>query len=124
MSTERILKDIDDCQWLLLARLADEAEERNDSVWAGGWRYLAEARRWPIAVQRHDEGDEGPAWEWWRERSECTYSCSLPRLLMDHVRKQSKTAASKPPRFNTPGAALACAAFWAGNLINLFGSVE
>ncbi len=137
-TTELLLCDIDDTQWLLLARLADEALERGDRVWAQGWRWLADNRRWPLAATEEVVREVMPKvigeathvvevvtlWEWWRAREGRTYSCSLPKLLMDHVRRAGHAKYRATCAFKTPGAALACAAFQAGNLIALFGSVE
>lgn len=124
--TERLLRDIDDAHFALLSRLADDAEERSDRVWADGWRFLALNHLWPAHVRERAGDDLVSRWEWWRlrEGDARRYGCSLPRLLCDHVRRAARGKVATPSSFATPGAALACAAWCAGNLIALFGSVE
>ena len=121
-TAEKLLADCGQAQFLSLSRLADEAQERDEQVWADGWRWLAEQRRWPVLTADPRYG--APRWEWWGVRPDRSYSCSLARLLLDHVRRAAKTPKGMTCGFPTAGEALACAAWCAGNIIAQFGSVE
>lgn len=126
-----LLQQLNDGQALLLRALADLEEEQGEAKRAAGWRWLADRARWPVWVQRDEYDDAGGqlpgAWEWWGD-SQALYSCSLPRLLLQHVKrlnqKQSKAGRAQAARFSSPSQALGCAATCAAHLIDLFGSVE
>jgi len=45
--TRKLLNELEDYRWVILAQLADEAEENADTA-AAGWRWLAENRKYPI----------------------------------------------------------------------------
>jgi hypothetical protein len=121
-----LLHDLDDGRRLTLLALADFDEEQGDARRAAGWRWLARWGRWPIFVVRVDDyADEvqdareyvSAGWEWWREKGEVVYSCSLPSVLMDAVRRAAHTPKSRCCRFESPSQALLCAATCAGRLL-------
>ncbi len=54
-----LLEQLNSGQWLLLQVLADLEEEQGDAVRAGGWRWLAEQRRWPLEITRVEDAQDG-----------------------------------------------------------------
>jgi len=130
MSTDRdvLLGELDRSQWMALSVLADHDTDAERAAYALGWRWLAKEQRWPVRVKRQDDDDvpgpDGWMWEWWRENEDRVFSCSLPPLLMEHVRKRSRAVKGRTCRFPTVSAALACAAYCAGVLIQATGSLE
>lgn len=122
---ERLLHELNDGRRHLLSAMADLEEEQGDSRRARGWRWLAAHDRWPSFCERYDESDgfEGEelftaGWEWWREKRDARFSCSLPGPLMDAVRRLAATPKGLTCRFESPSQALGCAATCAGKLID------
>jgi hypothetical protein len=118
-----LLKEMNEGRRMLLLAMADLEEEQGDAQRAAGWRWLAVHDRWPLLVVRpSEERDEKyvvlqAGWEWWRLKVDAQFSCSLPALLMDSVRKRAETPRGLTCRFESPSQALGCAATCAGMLI-------
>lgn len=113
---ERLLREINDAQVSTLLAMADLEEEEGQAYRAHGWRWLAEHRRWPLEV--------GGKWEWWREKEDRGYACSLPRLLLDSVRKLARTPRGQTCSFDSASQALGCAATCAAHLVHMIGTNE
>ncbi len=56
-TTLKLYDELENYRWFILQQLADDAEERGETVEAKGWRYLAERQRWPIVYA-------GPSYGW------------------------------------------------------------
>ena len=129
---ERLLRELNEGRTLLLVAMADLEEESGEARRAAGWRWLAAKGRWPLHVVRHEIGivtsvgeggvyeDPPPTsgWEWWREKEGACFGCSLPPVLIEHVRKLSETPKGQTCRFESPSQALGCAATCAGVLLD------
>jgi hypothetical protein len=126
---EYLLADVNDGRRLTLLALADAAEEALQRYRPAGLRWLAKFDRWPVFVARRedfseaddlgpaDEGEISSGWEWWRAKPAAVFSCSLPVVLIEAVRKQAKTPKGQTCVFDSAGAAILAAADAAGRLI-------
>jgi len=113
---ERLLREMNEAQVATLLAMADLEEEDGQSYRARGWRWLAERRRWPLEV--------GSRWEWWREKEDRPYACSLPRMAIDGVRKLAKTPKGETCSFDSASQALGCAATCIAHLIHMYGTTD
>jgi hypothetical protein len=136
---EALLAELNNGRRLTLLALADVAEEADERYLSAGLRWLAKFDRWPVFVARRDdvydeEGDyvtvdkggagdqsspssSSAGWEWWRAKPAAIFSCSLPAVLIDTVRKEARALRGKTCVFDSPAQAILAAAAAAGKLI-------
>ncbi len=51
LQEDKLLKELEDYRWFVLANLADLSEEKGDLTSSKGYRYLADHKKWPGALK-------------------------------------------------------------------------
>jgi hypothetical protein len=112
---QRLLVEMNGGQRALLLAMADLEEEQGNSQCAAGWRWLAKNDRWPVRLFYLNS----ISWQWEEEKRNppCSYSHSLPALLLEIMYKRVRVQKGLLFKFRSPERALECAAICAGQLI-------